>query len=91
MTDAAELSELSAPPPSTPRASHALSQVNQLPPPPAPLCLYVCVFVCVRINRLTHGDPGVQAEHLHQHIVQHHRNQSHENIRQAHVKHNGRP
>lgn len=39
----------------------------------------------------TGRDPGVRAQPLHQHVVQQHSHQSHQDIGEAHVEHNGGP
>lgn len=36
----------------------------------------------------TRGDPRVQAQSLHQHVVQEHGHQRHQDVGEAHVKHN---
>lgn len=42
-------------------------------------------------STLTHSDPGVHAESLHQHIVEDDGQQSHQDVGETHVEHDGRP
>lgn len=47
--------------------------------------------LCLRPTWLTHSDSGVHAEPLHQDVVEDDCHQSHQDVRQTHVEHYGRP